>query len=460
MEKKQKFSNQNMFILKKVYFLGIGGVGMSALASYVMDLGIEVYGSDATKNLFTEQLSAKGAKITIGHDASVPVGIDCCVVSGAINPKDGQIAQCVKSGAKIFTRGEFLGLVMSRFKKSVAIAGSHGKTTTTALAYSVLSSCGQSSALFLGGRYNGENYFKGEGDFCLAEACEYQRAFLSLSPLVSVLLNADYDHVDCYSSPQDLQNAFFDFANNTRSGGCVVAEEGVAKLLFEKGFEKKVITFGTQDKDNCRYFADNLKEKDGVYSFDLFEGKKFLQSVTPSIVGKHAIYSCLAVFAVARFFGFERDAICDGISKFKGVERRWQTFASNYTNVVADYAHHPTEITNLLNTATKMGYDKIYVLFQPHTYSRTKVLLKEFGKSFRQAHEVVVLPVYSAREEVLSGGESKDLVAEINKHTLALEAEDFIHAKKLLQSATKKDLLLVVGAGDVIDFCQAEYLNL
>jgi len=409
MAEKQKLTNFNVSKSKKIYFAGIGGVGMSALALFCIQKNLNVYGGDVTENSYVKKLREKGAKITIDANLDIPYDVDCCVVSNAIDANNESLKNYVKNGGLLVSRGEFLGWVMNLFKNSIAIAGTHGKTTTTALAYSVFNSCLKGVSLFLGGDYLGENYFGGEGEFCIAEACEYKNSFLSLRPSVSVILNVDYDHVDCFSSRQKVEEAFCDFANNTQAGGFVIAEEKSAQLLSPNNLSAKLITFG--NTPHCDYFADNVTQDKGIYSFDLIEkGKKQLR-VTTSLAGKHVINSCLAVFALARVFGMTPQQIAIPMSEFKGVDRRWQPFESNFTNVIADYAHHPTEISNLIATAQKLNYQKIYLLFQPHTYSRTKVLLKEFGASFTGVDKLVVLPVYSAREKVLQGGTSQDLVA-------------------------------------------------
>ena len=285
---------------------------------------------------------------------------------------------------------------------------------------------------------------------------------MSLNPLVSVILNVDYDHVDFFDSPKTYQDAFCLFAKNTQQNGIVVAQHDFCKTLEQQGL-KNVVSFGAFDtlndceSPNCDFCACNITQKDAKYSFDLFvKGKKILR-VDNGIEGKHLVNSSLVVFAIAHYFGLDLNLINESIKTFKGVDRRWQKFESSFTNVIADYAHHPTEIKNLINNAKHLNYEKIYLLFQPHTYSRTKALLNDFATCFEGVDKLVVLPVYSARETPADGITSDDLIKKIQNVPTVI-ANDLQKAKDMLNCATMQDLLLVVGAGDLIEFCTPKYL--
>ena len=443
------------------YFVGIGGVSMSGLALFLIERGCKVCGSDISKNENTQRLQQKGVTVYFGHDKNnVPQKADVCVVNSAISQLNEEVLECKRRNIKIITRGELLGAILNSFDYSIAVAGCHGKTTTTALAYETLLNCQKNPTLFLGGNYKGQNYVGGKGKVCIAEACEYTSSFLSLSPKISVLLNIDYDHVDCFANIEEVKNAFCDFANKTATEGVVVAESCVATFLKRNGVKRKIISFGVGEGNfDCDYFADNLICNNGCYSFDLYEKKAFLGTIDLTVCGKRLVDNALATVAVARLLGCEFAKIKMGLESFVGVERRWQAFESDFTNVVADYAHHPTEIKNLLAIAKNFDYQNIYVLFQPHTYSRTKRLLNEFASCFCGATRVVVLPVFSARETPTDGGQSEDLVEAISKYVSCKMAYTFEDAKEILSCATKKDILLVVGAGDVIGFCSKEFLT-
>lgn len=448
---------------KKIYyFIGIGGVGMSSLAFFLLNKGHTVYGSDLEQSVFTKNLIESGAKIFLKHcKSNIPQNVDYCIVNSAIDQTNEELEEFKQRGTKILTRGELLGLALNGFKNSIAVAGCHGKTTTTAFLYQTLLSCGKVSDLFLGGLYKNNNYYVGDGEIAVAEACEYKSSFLALSPQISVILNVDHDHVDCFKTLDDVRQAFCKFAQNTQKDGVVITEKSVADFLGNKNINAKILSFAINgNKNDCDYFADNLKSVNGRFEFDLYERGLFVGRVRLNAVGEHLVLSALATYAVARFLGVEARSIIEKLKHFTGVERRWQKFESNFTNVIADYAHHPTEIKNLIQTSSYMGYKKIYVLFQPHTYSRTKGLLSEFATCFCGAEKVVVLPVFSARENPVAGGDSTDLVKSVSQYTPCVFAKNFDDAKILLSQASINDLLLVVGAGDVIKFCRPQYLNI
>lgn len=462
MKKSDKLKNNTKIHSSKTYyFIGIGGVGMSSLAHFLLGEGHTVYGSDIEESVFTKNLAESGARLFWGHSKNnLPPKVDCCVVNSAIDPANEELAEFKKRGTKILVRGELLGIVLDRFKNSVAVAGCHGKTTTTALLYQTLLSCGKNPDLFLGGRYKNKNYSEGDGEIAVAEACEYKLSFLALNPKISIILNVDHDHVDCFETLADVRRAFCEFAQNTQKEGVVIAEKSVADILDEKNIKAKIISFGIEyNKNECDYVAGNLKSLNGCFEFDLYERGLLIGRPRLNAVGKHIVLSALASFAAARFLNIDSKSIISGLSDFYGVERRWQGYESNFTNVIADYAHHPAEIKNLIQTTLGMGFEKIYVLFQPHTYSRTKGLMKDFAACFCGANKVVVLPVFSARENPIAGGDSTDLVENVAKYTSCVFAKNFDEAKNLLSQATKKDLLLVVGAGDIIRFCCPQYLN-
>ncbi|MBR5251001.1 MAG: UDP-N-acetylmuramate--L-alanine ligase [Clostridia bacterium] len=453
---------QNYKKPQKYYFIGIGGVGMSSLAFFLLSKGKKVCGCDRQSNEYVDRLKKLGVDIQLSICPQPPQDVDVCVVSGAILNEDFALTECIRRNIPIVSRAQLLGKVLTDFKNSIAIAGSHGKTTTTALCYHAFSSCKIFPTLFLGGDFDGKNFFDGNSDFCIAEACEYKNSFLSLNPLVSVILNVDYDHVDFFDSFNKYQEAFVHFAKNTQQNGIVVAQHDFCENLVRQGVDN-LVGFGVFDtlkeltSANCDYSACNITQKDAKYSFDLYVKGKKIMRVDNCIEGKHLVNSSLVVFAIAHYFGLDLNLIKESIKTFKGVDRRWQKFHSSFTNVIADYAHHPTEIKNLIATAKKLGYDKIYLLFQPHTYSRTKALLSDFSTCFDGVDKLVLLPVYSARETPVDGITSDELMQKI-QNVPTVMAKDLNQAKDMLKCATMQDLLLVVGAGDLIEFCTQKYL--
>ncbi len=441
----------------KIHFVGIGGISMSALAMFFIKKGCQISGSDLIENGQIKLLKQKGAKIAIGHaKKNVPIDTDLCVYTGAVSFDNSEIAFCLSKGIKTINRADLLGEVFSAYKYNIAVSGSHGKTTTTALIYEILHYSGLSPTLFLGGEYRNEgNLHIGDGDFCVAEACEYKKSFLSFYPYISLLLNAELDHTDCFNSREDIYKAFSLFAQNTQQEGvCVINETLKNKMSFTA---KNTVTFGF-DTSNT-YYAKNLLSKNGYYTFDVFSANICLGTIQLNVAGKHNVNNALAAYAVAKQFDLPQATIAEGIKGFKGVFRRYQTFECSFTNVVADYAHHPTEIIAALNAAKEQGYQNIYVLFQPHTYSRTLSLMKDFACCFEGAKQVVVLPVYAAREKPIKSGNHKSLAKRIKENTPCIALNSFSKASHYLKKHLhKNDLLLVLGAGDIINFCIPKYL--
>ncbi len=446
--------------MKKTYhFIGVGGAGMSGLAEYFVSLGNTVSGSDVNRSDTTDVLVSKGVEVFIGHSKNnLPRDIDVCVFSSAVGEDNVELSECRRRGIKTLSRAEALATVTAEFKNFIAVSGCHGKTTTSALIFSLLRSCGFKPSLFLGGEYEGNNYSGGDGDCCVAEACEYRRSFLALKPTVSVILNVDRDHVDCYDSLSDTESAFAEFAASTDIDGATILYAPLKKTLEKRGFCGKTITF-SDTNDDADYRAVNVGDEKGVFFYDLYEAGKYVCHVKLPSEGYYLVPCSLAAIAVCVFLGCDaRDAVA-GLKDFSGVQRRWQKFESNFTNVIADYAHHPTEIKSLLFSAKKLGFKRVFLLFQPHTYSRTAGLLDEFATCFKGADAVAVLPIYAAREKPVKGGDSSDLVKAVSKYTPCVEVKDFKAAKEYFSGLTKDDLLLVVGAGNVVDFCTDKYLN-
>ena len=442
---------------KIMHFIGIGGAGMSALAQYALNKGYTVTGSDATSNEYTELLQSKGATVFLGHNAkNLPPRADLCVVSAAISADNPELNKAKAEGIKIIERAEYLAEVFNGFKKSVAISGSHGKTTTTALVFCILQNAGILPTLFLGGEYGKTGNFCDGSDICVAEACEYKGSFLKLSPDIAVVLNVDLDHTDCYPDKKSLIAAFDGFAAKVKSGGKVIIRADLKDELTVAG--KNIVTFDV-DK-TADVIAKNLSHDGGKFCFDIYEKGEFKTRAKLSVAGRHNVFNALAAYCVCRDCGVSPTKIAEGLQKFEGVKRRFERFESNFTNVIADYAHHPTEISLLLDTVKRQGYKKIFVLFQPHTYSRTRDLYGDFCKCFCGAKKVYVLPVFSAREKYDKAGDSRRLVRGINRFLKARYVADFKTASRLIKKrAGKNDVVLVVGAGNVIDFCCRLYLD-
>lgn len=432
-----------------IHFIGIGGVSMSALAQYSHKLGAKVSGSDITDSPLIHKLKNLGIPINIGHDLSLVTDCQLCVYTSAINQTNVEYCYCINNNIKLFKREEFLSLILNSYSNSIAISGSHGKTTTTAMIYNALIACSINPTLFIGGNISGVgNFHLSDNDYAVFEACEYKRSFLKFTPKVCVILNIEADHLDYYKNFNDVSSAFNQFASQTILDGKVVASMQAAKYL-----QTDNITIYGMDK-NCHVYADNITSALGKYSFDIIDNDIYIGRCNLSIVGYVNIYNALAAYCACKFFKLNKNLIIEGLAGFKGVERRFQTITCDFCHAVADYAHHPTEITELINTAKQLGHKRIIAVFQSHTYTRTAALLDEFALSLSIADIVILTPIYAAREKP-NGVTSETLADKINEISAnAFNTDSFESAVELLKNISNPDdLILIIGAGDIIDIC-------
>jgi len=427
-----------------VHFVGIGGVSTSALAQWLIANGKKVTGSDKTKSVFTDKLKSLGVQIDFPCGNDLLRGCDFLVTNSAISNDDSEIVLAKKLGKPVFNRSELLGVVFDSFAKNVAVCGMHGKTTTSAMIASCLEFANQKPTAFVGGickNFNG-NFLNGSGDFCVAEACEYKCNFLTLHPKILCMLNLDLDHTDCFNDINDVKKAFATFATNLKSGGVVV------KNGDQKEFDDiDGVSFGINRQSD--YMATNLVQSGGCYRFCVVKRGRIYSQINLTVPGACNVYNALCAFATLDLIGVPQHLVAKGLHAFGGVERRCNVYKGK-TNVVVDYAHHPNEIKCFLQTVAQMGFDKTYLVFQPHTYTRTRDLFDDFAEQL-VADEIFVLPTYAARENKIVGCGGQDLAFALQKKgknaTFAQNRKDL--ANLLLNKATKNDAVLLVGAGDV-----------
>ena len=426
-----------------VYFLGIGGIGMSALARYFKAKGYDVAGYDRTPSPLTQRLENEGIKIHyVDEIHHVPENIDFVVLTPAIPADSAELNYLREKNVKIMKRAEVLGM-LSRQHKGLAIAGTHGKTTTTALVTHILMTANMRLSAFIGGiaRNIDSNVVIGEDkdDIVVMEADEFDHSFLQLSPYISIVTSIDADHLDIYGDYQHLVDSFNEFVNKTSDEGLVIYHE---KLPIET--KKKHITYGL---DNADVIAENIKVVDGETCFDV----KGYGSFKMSLYGTHNVQNALAAIIMCSYLGVSGDDIRKGLATFKGVQRRFDIRVKNARHIyVDDYAHHPEEIKAALTAARHAFPGKeLTVVFQPHLFTRTRDFMDGFAESLSLADRVILLDIYPAREKPIEGVTSAALLKKItSKDKMLCSKEELLETIKNIDP----ELVMTVGAGDIDRF--------
>ena len=435
----------------RVHFIGIGGVSMKALALLCARAGMTVSGSDKADTPVIETLCKNGIYAYCGSDEKIVGHADLVVYTACIPDDDAELAKARELRKTVMERKAFLALVASLCKKTVAVAGTHGKTTATAMMCGIFKAQGVRFIGHVGGDLpGGEISLTDTGrDVFLTEACEYKRSFLALNPDVAVILNVHFDHPDCYRDTDDLKQAFIRFAENVKEGGLLVIDRGLKDEISVKGL--KTVTFGFGA--DCDYRADDLTFDNGIYSFSLYRYGKLVARYTTHAYGKHNVLNALAALAVADGMGLDVVYAGKALSEFCGVSRRFECkgMLEGGARVITDYAHHPDEIAAAIDTARVMTRGEISVFFEPHTYSRTKSLIDGFADSFYWADEVVILPTYAARESNIEGGSAYDLYIRLKKRkTGCLYMDGYEAAADYIKTKLgKKGIILLLGAGTI-----------
>jgi UDP-N-acetylmuramate--alanine ligase len=419
------------------HFIGIGGIGMSGIAEILLNLGMKVSGSDLRRGPVTDRLAQLGATIYEGHDAV-----------GAANP---EVLEAHARKIPVIQRAEMLAELM-RLKYSIAIAGMHGKTTTTSMVASVLSAGGLDPTVVVGGRVDsmGSNARLGTTQYLVAEADESDRSFLKLSPILAVVTNLDREHMDCYHDMADVERAFLTFMDKVPFYGAVTAclDNPLLAAILPR-VHRRVFTYGTAAAANYR--LEFLEAGHGPFArFQVVTAGGPLGPFELHVPGRHNVLNATAAVAIAHQLEVPSDKISEGLNHFRGVDRRFQLRGeARGVTVVDDYGHHPTEIRATLAAARECGHAKIHVVFQPHRYSRTKDLLDKFRGAFIDADSVIVLPIYAASEEPIPGVTAELLVSRIEGPQVQY-APDFPAAvAAVVAQAREGDLILTLGAGSV-----------
>jgi UDP-N-acetylmuramate--alanine ligase len=433
------------------HFIGIGGIGMSGIAEILLSMGMKVSGSDLRRTPATDRLVELGATVSEGHDAAQVAGATVVVTSSAVGAENPEVVEAHARKIPVIQRAEMLAELM-RLKYGIAIAGMHGKTTTTSMVASVLSAGGLDPTVVVGGRVDslGSNARLGTTQYLVAEADESDRSFLKLSPIRAVVTNLDREHMDCYRNMADVERSFLEFMDKVPFYGAVTACLDNARLAaILPRVRRRVFTYGVATESDYR--VEYLISSAGRFaSFLVHTADGELGPFELRVPGRHNVLNATAAIAIARQLEIAPDKIAEGLNNFRGVDRRFQERGqARGVTVVDDYGHHPTEIRATLAAARECDYRRIYVVFQPHRFSRTLDLMEEFSGSFREADAVFVLPIYPASEEPIPGVTSERLVAKIEgprKHF----APDFAAAIAAVAAEAKEgDLILTLGAGSV-----------
>jgi UDP-N-acetylmuramate--alanine ligase len=437
-----------------VHFVGIGGIGMSGIAEILLNLGYPVSGSDLKLTPVTERLARLGARIYEGHAAEHLGNARAVVVSSAVRPDNPEVLEARRRQIPVIPRGEMLAELM-RLKYGIAVAGSHGKTTTTSMTATVLSYAGLDPTVVVGGRVSamgGANARVGKSDFFVVESDESDRSFLKLSPILAVVTNIDHEHVDCYPTIEEARAAFTEFVNKVPFYGAAVLcldDENVQKIM--PFVERRTVTYGTSPQAEL-VVSDSECGPNGS-CFRLRRRDRDLGLFRLTVPGPHNVLNAAAAAGVALELEIAPEKIREALLEFSGVERRFQVRgAAGGVTVIDDYGHHPTEIRATLAAARLGPYRRIHVLFQPHRYTRTVHLMDEFARSFHQADTVVVLDIYAASEPPIEGVTAQTLVERIRSfgHRAADYAPSLEAGAAMVASAAEPgDAILTLGAGNV-----------
>jgi UDP-N-acetylmuramate--alanine ligase len=438
--------------INSVYFVGIGGIGMSALARYFNTKGIKVAGYDKTETTLTKKLVEEGIDIHYEDDVQLlPAQIDLVVYTPAVPKDHSQLVHMLNRGMPMMKRAELLGLI-SRSQKTIAVAGTHGKTTTSSMVAHTLKQCNENVSAFLGGIMSGydTNYFLGDSDYVVVEADEFDRSFLHLSPYLSVVNSIDADHLDIYGTEDKIRESYMAFMHKTQDGGYILLSEIAAKDLGPSTIDAlkskyKVVIIGFNE--NCDVSLSITKIENGRVVFDLISSFGSIQHIALRMPGYHNVSNAAVAITVALILNKDKNDIVKGIENFKGIKRRFEWIVENDKVYIDDYAHHPTELKMAIG-AVRMVYPdkKILGIFQPHLFSRTRDFAEGFAEELSKLDETVLMEIYPARELPIEGVDSTMLLNKIeNKNKYLLDEIEILEKVK----AKDYDVVMTLGAGNI-----------
>ena len=445
----------NLTKYKNIHMIGIGGISMSGIAEILANLGFSVTGSNNVDSEILHTLRKAGIKVFIGHNAQNVVGSDCVVYTAAIPQNNVELVHAKELGISTIERSDFLGELTRCYKNTIAISGTHGKTTTTSLVSLCFLEAKKDPSIQVGAileELNG-NYRVGNSENFIIEACEYVESFLKFSPKSEIILNIDNDHLDYYKNFENIKKAFIKYVKLLPDDGHLIINADDLNCLDLPVYTKaSTIKYGIENED-VDFQAKNIQfDEDGFPEFDIYKYNEFYGHIKLSILGKHNVLNVLACIALCDTYKISKTDIINAISKFKGADRRFEYKGNvNGAKIFDDYGHHPTEVFATAKALENKKYNESWVVFQPHTYSRTFNLLNDFAHSLLEFDHIIITDIYAARETNTYNISSKDLVDEINK--LGKEAiyipllEDC--ASYLKNNVKQNDIVLTLGAGTV-----------
>ncbi len=440
----------------RIYFIGIGGISMSGLAEILLSEGFTVSGSDRAPSDLTRMLEDRGVNVFYGQKKeNLTKDIDLVVYTAAIKSDNPELLAAHKLNIPMLTRAELLGQMMKNYKTPVAVSGTHGKTTTTSMISQILLSAEADPTLSIGGIYRpiGGNIRVGASELFVTEACEYTNSFLSFFPKIGIILNIEEDHLDFFKDLADIRNSFHRFAQLLPADGTLIINGDIERCEeLTEGLSCKVITYGLSSGSD--YTASQVTyDESGFPSFILSRQSGGERKFSLRVHGDHNILNALAAIALADLLGLSDEVIHAGLAAFTGTDRRFEYKGQvNGVNIIDDYAHHPTEIRATLSAAAQYPHRRLWCVFQPHTYTRTKAFLEEFASALSLADEIILADIYAAREKDTLGISSETLQEKIRSlgHSCHYFPTFEAIENYLLKNCTKDDLLITMGAGDVV----------
>ena len=438
---------------KRIHFIGVGGVSMSGLAEIFLTKGWKVSGSDINYSPVIKKLEALGLTFYSGHYVENVQDTDVVVYTSAVKSDNPELLEANRLGKEIISRAQLLGYIMNDYSKSIAVAGTHGKTTVTSMISYIFEKLESDPTILVGAYLDiiDGNMKLGKSDYFIAEACEYCRSFLNFFPYSATILNVEPDHLDYFKDADDYHSAYSEFLNNVSNEGFVVACYDDKDLMkITENVPQKLVTYGLTGGD---FTATDISVSPDGTSYILLYKEEKLCKVSLSLHGAHNISNSLAALANAYMYGLDMQKAADALAHFKGASRRFEYRGTlNGANVYDDYAHHPTEIRATLDTAKESSSGKIICVFQPHTYSRTKEFFDQFALSFEKADYLILADIYAAREKDDGSVSSKMLADKIRENfTNCYYIGSFDEISNRIKSiATENDTIIVMGAGDIV----------
>ncbi len=436
--------------VKRIHFIGIGGSGMCPLAEILHSKGYELSGSDNNETDTLKRIRSLGIPVQMGQRAENIKGAEMIVYTAAIMADNPELIAAKESGIPTFERSKLLGAVSRKFKKTVGISGTHGKTTTTSMLTEILIEEGMEPNAVIGGKLKstGTNGITGKSDIFVCEACEFSNTFLELTPSCSVILNVDNDHLEFFGSMENLEKSFTKFCNLASDTVIYNGDDANTKKVINNADKnKKFITFGLRKENDWR--AGDIKLVHGAYSeFDVYKNNEKLGRVTLSIPGEHNVYNALAAFASADFLGADINKAFEIVGRFSGAGRRFEKLAEiGGITIIDDYAHHPTELEATLKTAKELDFNHVIAVFQPFTYSRTYKLLDDFARVLKIPDKVIMTEIMGSREKNIYNIHTSDLAEKIPGSEWFKTFDEV--AKRAEEAAKPGDMIITLGCGDI-----------